>query len=148
MLLDAYALIAFLAGEPSGDEVEPLLRDRDDLPVITAVNVAEVVDRMARTAGHDPVVVMQQLMNLRNGGLEVLAMDAFDGAGAGSFRNRFYDRQHAPLSLADCFVLIAALRYGQTVVTADAVLARTATEIGLTVKGLPDSSGLRPDSSV
>ena len=145
MLLDAYALIAFLAGEPAGDEVEPLLRDRDDTPAITAVNIAEVVDRMARTAGHDPAVVVQQVANLRNGGMEVLAMDAFDGAGAGSFRNRFYDRKHAPLSLADCFVLIAALRYGHTVATSDAVLARTANEIGLTVLGLPDSSGVRPD---
>ena len=144
MLLDAYALIAFLAGEPAGDEVEPLLRDRDDSPAITAVNVAEVVDRMARTAGHDAAVVMQQLANLRNGGLEVLTMDAFDGAGAGAFRNRFYDRQHVPLSLADCFVLTAALRYGQTVATADPVRARTATEIGLSVLGLPDSSGARP----
>jgi PIN domain nuclease of toxin-antitoxin system len=45
VVLDAFAVIAFLRGEPSAAEVAALLREPSQL---TAVNAAEVCDQMSR----------------------------------------------------------------------------------------------------
>jgi PIN domain nuclease of toxin-antitoxin system len=145
VILDAYALIAYLAGERAADEVEQLLRGGDDPPAISPVNAGEVVDRLTRVAGHDLNRVLRELLRLRDGGLEILTVDAFDGLCAGALRQRFYDRRHAPLSLADCAALTAAVRHGQRLATADAPLATAARAMSLDVAALPDSSGVRPE---
>ena len=44
-ILDAYAVVAYLRGEPSSDEVAELLREPTQL---TTVNAAEVCDQMTR----------------------------------------------------------------------------------------------------
>jgi len=48
VVLDASALLATLLGEPGGDEVENLLLDPAQLPVMSAVNWCEVFDRLLR----------------------------------------------------------------------------------------------------
>lgn len=48
-LLDAYALVAFIADEPAGAEVEQLLREGDCRVVV--VNLAEAVDIAQRVHG-------------------------------------------------------------------------------------------------
>ena len=143
-LLDAYAVIAHAADEPAAGEVDDLLRDRLDRPVISAANVAEVVDRLARVAGLDLGDVLERVLLLRNGGLEVLSVDAFDGAAAGAFRQNLYHRRDRPLSLGDCLALVSALRYGHRLATADPALASAAREIGVDVVPLPDTDGRRP----
>jgi PIN domain nuclease of toxin-antitoxin system len=144
MILDAYGVIAYLAGEQAADEVEDLLRNRDDPPAISAVNAGEVVDRLARVAQLDPSRVLDEMRRLRDGGLEILTVDAFDGLCAGALRNRFYDRREAQLSLADCTALAAAVRHGQSLATADPALAVAARTMSIVVVALPDSAGRRP----
>lgn len=144
MLLDAFALVAHLIDEPAAVEVAAMLHDRDDPPVVNVVNLAETIDRSSRVGGLELVDVVQRITWLRDGGLEVLAVDAFDGAVAGALRAQFYDRDTRPLSLADCCALACAVRYGQAVATADPDLAWAAREMDLVVAPLPDSRGRRP----
>jgi P-type conjugative transfer protein TrbJ len=80
VLLDAFVLVAHLIDEPAADEVAAMLHDRDDPPVVNAVNLAETIDRSSRVGGLELVDVVQRITWLRDGGLEVLAVDAFDGA--------------------------------------------------------------------
>ena len=75
MVLDAFALIAYFAGEPAGDEVEQLLRSEVGM---NAVNAGEVVDRLTRL-GHDSSEVMRSISALCDHGLEVVPVDRFDG---------------------------------------------------------------------
>ena len=145
VILDAYAVIAYLAGERAADEVEQLLRSIDDRPRITAVNAGEVVDRLTRAAGLDLGRVLDELRGLRDGGVEILAVDAFDGMCAGSLRQKFYDRRTAPLSLADCIALTAALRYRQPLATADPALATAAPQHGPRRRRAPQLVGRPPD---
>ena len=144
MLLDAFALVAYLVDEPAAEEVAAMLHDRDDPPVVNAVNLAEVIDRTARVGGLELADILRHVTWLRDGGLEVLAVDAFDGAVAGSLRAQFYDRDTRPLSLADCCALASTVRYDQALATADPDLAWAAREMGVAVAPLPDSRGRRP----
>src|SRR5438105_1893718 len=96
------ALVAALTGEPARPDVERLLRDRQDPPRITAVNLAEVVDVLTRIKSFRPGQVLQSLSWLRAGGLDVAVTDDVVGLRAGDLRARHYDRRTAPVSLADC----------------------------------------------
>lgn len=54
VVLDAYALIAFLRGEQAGADVVGLLRHKPP-PSMSAANLAEVVERLVRVDGRsDP----------------------------------------------------------------------------------------------
>ncbi len=53
IVLDVYAVIVVLLGEPAGPEVADLLRS-GETAVLTAVGVAEVVDRLVRVVGCRP----------------------------------------------------------------------------------------------
>lgn len=143
-LLDASALVAGLVGEPARDEVETLLRDRDDPPCVCSVNLAEVVDRLARVRTITLLDVLQRTVWLRDGGLQVLSFDALDGSTAGSFRSLHYDRTDRPISLGDCAALASCLRYGQRLATSDRPLAEVARVLNIGVVPLPNSSGERP----
>lgn len=143
-LLDASALIAGLVGEPARDDVELLLRDRDDPPRVCAANLAEVVDHLARVRTIDLADVLQTTVWLRDGGLEVIPVDAFDSAAAGSFRALYYHRRDRAISLADCAALAACIRYGERIATSDKPLAETARQFKIDVVSLPNSAGVRP----
>jgi PIN domain nuclease of toxin-antitoxin system len=141
ILLDAYALVAFLANEPAADEVEKLLRTGD--ASVTVVNLAEAVDVLQRVHGITPDEVRQAVETLLGDTLAVVAQSTGDAWRAAELRTRYYDRTRRPLSLADCF-LIAAVAADDQIASSDAPLAETAREEGLTVRALPDSTGARP----
>jgi PIN domain nuclease of toxin-antitoxin system len=143
VVLDAYALIAFLRGEEAGAEIIGLLR-RMPPPSIAAANLAEVVDRLVRVDGHSDRDVRNRINLVIAGGLEVESMWLTDARRAGSLRARHYDRRSADLSLADCFCLATAIRLEAAVGTADPALARAARAEGVEVIPLPDRSGQRP----
>jgi ribonuclease VapC len=143
VVLDAYALIAFLRGEEGGAEVVGLLR-RTPPPSISAANLAEVVDRLERVDGRHDAEVRNRLNLVIAGGMEVEPIWLTDARQAGSLRARHYDRQSANLSLADCFCLATAIKLEAAVATADPALARAARAEGVEVVPLPDSSGHRP----
>jgi PIN domain nuclease of toxin-antitoxin system len=139
--LDAYALVAFMAGEPASAEVEALLRDSC---VVTTVNLAESLDILGRVYGIDDDELRSLVGPLVDDTLTVDVPPAGDAWVAASLRRRYYDRATRELSLADCFLLAAAVRLGASVATADPAVAETGREESLELVALPDSAGRRP----
>jgi PIN domain nuclease of toxin-antitoxin system len=140
-VLDAYAVIAYLRGEPSADEVAELLRGPT---ILTSVNAAEVLDQMVRVFGSDPDGVEADLALLSHAGMTVQAMTHELGMEAGRIRARRYHRDRAAISLADCAAASTALAARQPLATADPGLAVALRAEGGDVHPLPDSKGNRP----
>jgi len=140
-VLDAYAIVAYLRGEPSSGEVASLLRRPTQL---TAVNAAEVCDQMVRVFGGDPDAVEADLALLCHAGMSLLPVSAELALDAGRIRARRYHRQRAAVSLADCIAAAAALASRIPLATADPALAEVLRAEGGEVHPLPDSKGRRP----
>jgi PIN domain nuclease of toxin-antitoxin system len=141
IVLDAFAIIAFLRGEPSAAEVGALLREPSQL---TAVNAAEVCDQMSRVFGSDPDSVDADLALLNHAGMRLISVTSELATEAGRIRARRYHRQSAAVSLADCIAAAAALTAGSALATADPALAAVVRAEGGEVRALPDSKGRRP----
>lgn len=141
VVLDAYAVIAYLRGEPCGTEVAQLLREPTQL---TAVNAAEVCDQMTRVFGADPDTVEADLALLEHAGMAIIPVTPELAIEAGRLRSRRYHRQRAAVSLADCIAAALALRADQALATADPALAEVTLAEGGTVYPLPDSKGQLP----
>ena len=112
-VLDACALIAFLAGETGAAVVAGLLADPSNLCLIHAVNLCEVYyDAVRKT---DVVTARQDVAALLAGGLTL--RDDLDTA----FWQQVGELKVNPgrLSLADCFALALAQREGAALVTSD-----------------------------
>jgi PIN domain nuclease of toxin-antitoxin system len=140
-ILDAYAVIAYLRGEPSGGEVAELLREPTQL---TAVNAAEVCDQMTRVFGRDPDSIEADLALLAYAGMDMLPVTPDLAIQAGRLRARHYHRQHSAVSLADCIAAAAALTTRHLLATADPALATLVRTEGGHIHPLPDSKGQRP----
>ncbi|MFZ6005817.1 MAG: PIN domain-containing protein [Actinomycetota bacterium] len=138
VLLDSFAVIALLTGEPAAPEVRGLLGDAR----LTSTGVAEVIDRLVRVHGQSEEEVVLDLAEL--GLLEALPVDAVDGVGAGVFRARHYHRTRREVSLADCLVGQVARRAGASVATADPHLLDLCDAEDIPTVPLPDASGRRP----
>jgi PIN domain nuclease of toxin-antitoxin system len=89
LVLDAYAVIATLVGEPAGRVLAPHLAQG----AICAANVAEVVDVCVRVHGNPEGAVLEKLDWLVAGGLEVIALDRDVAVAAGALRARRYRRR-------------------------------------------------------
>jgi len=139
ILLDATALIAAFLGEASAGQVEKLLRRGD--AGITAANLTEVFDVLVRVFGNDLEAVEARLVPLLVTTLPVIAVGEAEARRAAQIRISHYHRRDAPLSLADCLLLGAALVLGAAVATSDAPLARIGRAEGLEVIALRASSG-------
>jgi PIN domain nuclease of toxin-antitoxin system len=140
-VLDAYAVIAYLRGEPSADEVAELLHGPT---ILTSVNAAEVLDQMVRVFGSDPDGVEADLALLSLAGMTVQAVTHELGMEAGRIRTRRYHRDRAAISLADCVAASTSLAVGRPLATADPALAAVLRAEGGDVHALPDSKGNRP----
>jgi uncharacterized protein with PIN domain len=143
-ILDAYALVAFLADEPAAQQVEDLLRDRVRHPAVQAVNLAEAFDVLVRRYGHPANVVASKLDWLLAAPLQVIEADEVVAREAGRIRAERYHRTQAPISLGDAFALATASLHDARLATADPALAAVATREGVEVLGLPDTEGRLP----
>ncbi len=143
-LLDAQAVIAFFVGEPATETVERHLRDGNGRARISAINLAEVLDRLIRVAGQPENVVVERVEWLVSGGLEVVPADEKVGRVAGLLRARHYERGGPAVSLADCVALATAITIPDRLATADPGLAAVARKAGVTLVPLPDSQGHTP----
>lgn len=88
-LLDAYALIAFLAGERAATQVSELIRSGDC--ALTSVQLAEIQDVLARVLGHDREAVQRAIDPLLVSDIELVdigAPEARVGAGRRAGRRR------------------------------------------------------------
>jgi PIN domain nuclease of toxin-antitoxin system len=143
-VLDSQAIVAGLIGEPAMTEVERLLRDRESIPMVSALTVAEVMDVLVRARGHRVDLCDEQMRLLYAGGLEVVAVDEEIGRLAGVLRARHWSRDRRPVSIADCAVLATGMVAREPIATADAALIATARAEGHPVVVLPDSQGRSP----
>jgi predicted nucleic acid-binding protein len=123
VLLDAFALIALLAGEPAADEVEMVLRGGE--AAITAVNLAEALDVLQRVQGIPQERLQEVTAPLVGERMKLLPIDERIARDAADIRARRYHRTRAPLSLSDC-ILLAATGESDSLATADGPLIRVA----------------------
>ncbi|HNJ96819.1 MAG TPA: PIN domain-containing protein [Ilumatobacteraceae bacterium] len=126
VLLDAFALIAYLRDEPAAPTVQELLW-KGEL-AMSAVQVAEVVDRMERIDGvpADEIEVAVSAL-----AIEVIPVDYAVAVEAGRLRARHYGPTGRTLSLADAFCAATALNNACSVATADPVLIAVVRAEGL-----------------
>lgn len=134
VLLDAYALIAYLRDEPAAAAVQDLLW-KGGL-AMSAVQLGEVVDRMERIDGvpADEVEVVVSAL-----AIEVLPADYAVGAEAGRLRARHYRPTVRTLSIADAFCAATAVLHRCALATADPVLLAVAEAEGCAALRLPGS---------
>ena len=140
MILDAYAVVAFLRGEPAAEEVEALLVG-DPGASLTVVGVAEVLDRLVRLGNVDEEAAVLDLAQLSLADPDPLEVPV--AVGAGLLRARHYHRTRCAVSLADCVAAEVARASGAAVATSDPHLLDVCTPEGIAVEVLPDSQGHR-----
>lgn len=130
-LLDAYALIAFLAGETAAPDVRRLLESRDC--AIPVVNLAEVGQRVMRSHALERDQLEAVVSSLP---LAVVPLSQVHAWRAAELRARHYERRKSEVSLADCF-LVAVATPADRVATADPGVLRMAEAEGIATIQLP-----------
>lgn len=126
ILLDAYALVAFLVGGPATTQVRAILREGD--AAISTANLAETLDVSGRVHGLSIARAMEIIEPLLATSLAAIPLDVVVAQRAAEIRARHYHRSTRPISLADA-VLVASARRGDRIATADPdVLAVAAAE--------------------
>jgi PIN domain nuclease of toxin-antitoxin system len=136
--LDACALIAVIRAEPAMQRVQAILREGS--AAMTATNVAEVFDVVARKADIDHARIADVVEPLFEGPLALIAVDLRLARRAAEVRTEHYHRKQRSLSLADA-MLLAAPRPGDKIATSDSSVLAAAAELGIETIELPPSSG-------
>jgi len=140
-VLDAYAVVAYLRGEPVADDVADILREET---VLSAANAAEVIDQLVRVHGGDADDVHGDLALLTHAGMRIAPVTAEMGMSAGRIRARHYHRSAMAVSLADCIAAATALDLDESLTNSDPALAAVVRAEGGRVRGLVDSNGRLP----
>ena len=142
-VIDAYALVAFVADEPAADEVESLLRTGECR--VNAINLAEAIDVCRRVHGllHDDIRGVVEPLTVSNT-LGVGVSDEHDAWLAAELRSEHYDRKTCAISIADCFAVALAVAEDSAIATADPGMAAVARQEGVPLVALPDRRGKRP----
>lgn len=116
IVLDSYAVLAFLKGETAAPEVRSLLRAQEPA-VLTVVGVTEVLDHLVRIVGTDDEDAVLDLAQLDL--LDPPALGEITAAAAGLLRARHYHRTHCAVSLADCIAAEFTRNLGAQLATSD-----------------------------
>ncbi len=138
ILLDAYAIIAYLTGEPhAGPSVRPLLSDG----ALTVVQAAEVLDHLVRIRG---AAESEAALDVAQLGLHPIEIDDEVGTRAGLLRARHYHRVTPAVSLADCVAAAVVLVHPEieALATSDPHLLGLLHAEGGGAHPLPDRRGL------
>ncbi len=143
IILDAYAVLAFMRHEAAGPQVRELIRG-DQEAVLTLLGIAEVLDHLVRRAGVDEEEAWLDLVQL--GLAAPPALDSELAARAGLLRARHYNRRTRALSLADCVAAETARRLDASLATGDPPLIATCEQEGIGVVALDGegAAGCRP----
>ena len=139
--LDAYTVVAYLCDEPAADAVEPIITQPT---VVSALNLAEVVDRLMRIHNWEPDDLYSTLAILERAGMRVLPVTVDLAVDAGLLRARYYHRRTSDVSMADCVAAATALREKVPLATSDPALVAVMQAEGGEVHALPDSKGSMP----
>lgn len=138
MILDSYAVLAFLRSEPAADRVEQLITDNPDAS-LTALGLAEVADRLIRLGSADEEEAVLDLAQLSLS--EPVPLDPGLALSAGLLRARHYHRTSCAVSLADCVAAETARFYDCVLVTSDPHLLNVCDVEGIEIEVLADSGG-------
>lgn len=138
-VLDSYAVLAYLKGEPAATEVGRLIAGSGC--ALTALGVAEVLDHLVRLVGADEEDAALDLAEL--GLLDGTAVDGTLGVAAGRLRARHYHRTRCAVSLADCVAAEVARAQSRPLATADPHLLEVCHAEAVEVLVLPASDGSR-----
>jgi len=130
-LLDAFALVAFLGGEPAAPEVRQLLARGD--AAISTVNLAEAGQSLLRHGDATSDELRELVGSIP---LAVIPFTAAHAWRAAELRARYYRRTDSAVSLADC-CLVAVATPADRVATADAAVLRMAAAEGIGAVELP-----------
>jgi predicted nucleic acid-binding protein len=128
ILLDAYALIAFLVAGPGAAQVRELLRTGET--AVTTANLTETLDVSQRISGLPVARALAVLEPLFDGSLAVVDLDRPTSFRAAEIRAAYYHRSARPISLADA-VLIGSATEGDRIATADADVLEIAQAEGI-----------------
>jgi PIN domain nuclease of toxin-antitoxin system len=137
-VLDAYAVLALLNGEPAAAKVQRFINAGGC--ALTPLGVAEVVDHLVRIVG-----TTDEDAALDLGQLGLMAPDALDtelALRSGLLRARHYHRRDRAVSLADCVAAEAARTLNSSLATADPHLLDMCHDEGIAVSPLPNSQGV------
>lgn len=133
-VLDAFALIALVAGEPAAADVEALLRGGE--AVMSVLNLAEAQDRLLR--GGIPAADLARVVDpIVETAVRLVGLDAPAASAAATLRARHYSARRRPVSLADCVCVQTALVFGGAVATNDRALLDLCADEGVAVIDLP-----------
>ncbi len=141
ILLDAYALTALLANEAAAEEVGKLIAGGGT--AVTAPNLAETADRLARVHGiavsrtRNAIETLEQSTDLH-----VLSVERAQAWRAAELRATHYHRTNCPLSLGDC-LLLAMGGKDDRIATADPDVLGIAAAEQIGWIALSDSQGRR-----
>ena len=138
IVLDAYAVLALLKGEPAAARVRGLLQDDHDAR-LTAAGVAEVADHLVRLAGVTEDDAALDIAELGLGDAEPVAPAV--GLRAGLLRARHYHRRDRAVSAADCIAAETARANQAPLATSDPHLLDLCHEEGIGIIALAGSSG-------
>jgi predicted nucleic acid-binding protein len=116
IVLDAYALIAFLVGGPAAPQVRALLREGD--VAVSTANLAETLDVSRRLYGLPVHRGVEAIEPLLDGPLATIPLDVRIACRAAEVRSTHYHRTTCPISLADA-ILVASARSGDRIATSD-----------------------------
>jgi predicted nucleic acid-binding protein len=134
ILLDAFALVAFLKGEPAADAVEALLREGVE---VSAANLAEALDVVGRLDEVEAKQLRDLVEPLLVGSITLTSITARHVWRATDIRRRHYRRKKCPLSLGDSLLLAVAAGASGELATADPDVQRVARAEGIAVRDLP-----------
>lgn len=136
-LLDAYALIAFVAGGPARGEVRDVLRSGD--AAVATANLVEVLDVCSRVKGLAIERVLDVIDPLFESALREVPLDGERARRAAAIRAAHYHRERCPISLADA-ILLASTATGDRIATADPDVLAVASAEGIEPLALPPGS--------
>lgn len=139
IVLDAYAVIAYLKAESAATRVEQLLSEHRGDAQLTVLGVAEVVDYLVRLAGADEEDAVLDLAELGLATPRPLSADL--AIRAGLLRARRYQRRTCAISLADCVAAETARASTAPLVSSDPHLLETCHDEGIDVIPVPDTRG-------
>lgn len=135
ILVDATGLVALLAGEPAAAAVEAILRSGEG--AVVSVNLAETIDIMVRVRGVEHATLEDRLVPLLATSLPVVAVSEPEARRGAELRAAHYHHEKAPLSLADCLLIGAALTYDAEIATSDEPVRVVAETVGVPIRRLP-----------
>lgn len=134
ILLDAYALIAFLIGGPARAQVRTILRERET--AIPTANLIETLDVAERIHGLPIERSLEVIDPLFEGSLKELTLDRERARRAAVIRVKHYHRSRCSISLGDA-VLLASCGEDDQIATSDPDVLSVAEREGLGRLQLP-----------